>query len=163
MPSCRRVCLYFAVLSVIESHAYRRVHFAYISRWCLVTGKVCKLLNVYRINKHHMRNTHSCYFFGPNQVVITFAHLVVRCYNFMWLFPWLCGFKRYIMVIRNIIIEKLQIGITWRKIIKTWNSLKIRKIFKTLIFEKVRETKFKNLCLNNNQDISTTTCHTDMI
>ena len=107
--------------------------------------------------------THSCYFFGPNQVVITFAHLVVRCYNFMWLFPWLCGFKRYIMVIRNIFIEKLQIGITWRKIIKTWNSLKIRKIFKTLIFEKVRETKFKNLCLNNNQDSSTTTCHTDMI
>ena len=67
------------------------------------------------------------------------------------------------MVIRNTFVEKLQIDIFWRKIIKAWNSLKIRKNFKILIFEKVRETKFKNLCLNNNQDSSTTTCHTDMI
>ena len=110
-----------------------------------------------------LRATHLCYFFVPNQVFITFAHLVVRCYNFVWLFPWLCGFERYIMVIRNIFVEKLQIDIFWRKIIKAWNSLKIRKKFQIFTFEKLREKIIKNLCWNKNWDCSTTTCRSNMI
>ena len=80
-----------------------------------------------------LENTHSCYFFVPNQVVRTFAHCVVRRYNFVWLFPWLCGFYRYIMVTRNIIVQKLQIDFNRSKIVKTKISCKINQNSKFLI------------------------------